>query len=146
MPGPYRLSNEIVAQAEASAGIQNRSVPKQIEFWANLGRRVEKMIDHPSLMAILQDLAIVEVKPITSKPITSKPIEARVIFAKLEADRRSGKLSKEVTRASVIYEASPSRPGLLDRIDERGIRTTGYFENGEFILDKQNQSQNADPK
>lgn len=137
MPGPYRLSNDIVAHAEASADIQNRTVPKQIEHWANLGRRVERMIDHPSLMAILQDLAIVEVKL-----APSKPVEAQDIFAKLEADRRSGKLTKEVTRASVIYEASPSRPGLLDRIDERGVRATGHFENGEFVLDEQNQ--NAD--
>ena len=94
MPGPYRLGNEIVAHAEKSAALQNRSVPKQIEHWANLGRRVEKAIDHPSLMAILRDSAIIEVRP-----APSKPVEARDVFAELEADadveRGMGSIFKE---------------------------------------------------
>lgn len=138
MPGPYRLGNEIVAHAEKSAALQNRSVPKQIEYWANLGRRVEKAIDHPSLMAILRDSAIIEVRP-----APSKPVEAREVFAALEADRRSGKLAKDITRAGVIYEASPSRPGLLDRIDEHGVRTTGTFENGEFVPGEPKRTRNS---
>jgi hypothetical protein len=128
MSGSYRLGFEIVAHAKTSAKIQKRTVPNQIEHWADLGRRVEKMIDHTSLEAILQDKAIVEVKP-----APSKPVEVREIFAELEADRRSGKLAKNLTRAAMIYEASPSRPGLLDQIDERGVRRTGCFENGEFV-------------
>ena len=138
MPGPFRLSNEIGAHAEKSAALQNRSVPKQIEYWANLGRRVEKSIDHPSLMAILRDLAIIEVRP-----APSKPVEAQDVFAELEADRHSGKLAKNITRAGVIYEASPSHPGLLDRIDEHGVRTTGTFKNGEFVPGEQNRTQNS---
>lgn len=141
MPGPYRISDEIAAYAEVSAAIERRSVPKQIDHWADLGRRVEGMIDHSSLMAILQGLATVEVKP-----APSKPVDALYIFAELEADRRSGKLAAKVTRASMIYEASPSRPGLLDRIDERGVRTTGHFENGKFVPENRNQTQNTDPE
>ena len=89
-------------------------------------------------MAILEDSAIIEVRP-----APSKPVDTQDIFAALEADRHSGKLAENITRAGVIYEASPSRPGLLDRIDERGVRTTGTFENGEFVPGEQTRTQNS---
>lgn len=127
MAGFLRLSKEIVSHAKVSATLQKRSVPKQIEYWAELGRHVEQKVEHSGLMAILKNMAIIEVKP-----IPSDQIDPDEVFQALEADRASGKLSATVTSANVIYEASRSHPGLLDRIGEDGERTTGSFENGEF--------------
>lgn len=128
MAGPYRLSAEIISHAEESAALQMRSVPKQIEFWAEVGRRVEKKVDHVQLMAIIKDMAIIDVRP-----IQSEPVDVDEVLGELETDRANGRLAKAVTRAGVVYEASASHPGLLDRIDEQGQRTTGFFTNGEFV-------------
>jgi hypothetical protein len=128
MSRPLRLEEELVAQAEVSAALNKRSIPKQIEFWAELGRRVERQIDHSDLLAVLRDLAIVEVRP-----LQPEHVDIDAVFERLATDRASGGLVKSVTRAGVVYEASISRPGLLDRIDSDGGRVTGTFLNGEFI-------------
>jgi hypothetical protein len=128
MAGPYRLDDNIVSHAEASAELQKRSVPKQLEYWAEIGRRVEQQVDVAGLMAIIQDLAIIDVRP-----LQSRSVDAKEIFEELEADRASGRLAQVVTQASVVYEASVSHPGFLDQIDKDGRRVAGYFKNGEFV-------------
>ncbi|WP_318491916.1 TA system antitoxin ParD family protein [Photobacterium leiognathi] len=46
MAASVRLSDELVADATAYAEAESRSVPKQIEHWAKVGRM---MIDNPDL-------------------------------------------------------------------------------------------------
>lgn len=128
MAGPIRLDDDIISLATASASIEKRSVPKQIEYWAEIGRQVEQRVDRAGLLAIIQGYAEVDVRP-----ITSGPVDIDDVFGKLAADRASGKLTKAVTQAPFIYEASKTHPGFLDRIGEDGQRMTGYFEEGEFI-------------
>ena len=128
MAGPIRLDNDIISFATASASIEKRSVPKQIEYWAEIGRQVEQRVDRAGLLAIIQGNAEVDVRP-----ITSEPVDIDDVFGKSAADRASGILTKAVTQAPYIYEASETHPGFLDRIGEDGQRTTGYFEEGEFI-------------
>ena len=128
MAGPYRLDDEIAAYAEATAKSQKRSVSKQIAYWAELGRRVEQKLDHAGLMALMEDRAAIEIRA-----LPPEPIDAEDVFAQLDSDRNSGALSRAVTSARVVYEASPAYPGFLDRIEADGRRVTGYFDSGEFI-------------
>jgi hypothetical protein len=46
MANALRLSDELVDMAKAHAAAEHRSVPKQIEYWARLGRAVD---DNPNL-------------------------------------------------------------------------------------------------
>ncbi|AWK15122.1 hypothetical protein SK355_01025 [Candidatus Fukatsuia symbiotica] len=43
---PLKLSNELVDMARPRAVAEHRSIPKQIEYWARLGKVVE---DNPEL-------------------------------------------------------------------------------------------------
>lgn len=128
MASPMRLDAALIAAAEREAAIQKRSIPKQIEFWAELGKAVEHVIGMDDVIAITQGLKRIELENLISP--TADPDE---VFDSLEKSRAGGSLSKNVSAAPVYYEASPRRPGLLDRIDSAsGKRDTGRFENGDF--------------
>ena len=128
MPSPLRLSPALVEAAEKEGALQKRSAPKQIEFWAELGKAVDGVIDAADVVAVTQGL-----KKIKVVPVTSKAVDPRDVFDSLETLRDSGALAEEVTSAAVYYETSRSRPGLLDRVNSRtGARQTGQFHKGEF--------------
>ncbi len=128
MASPMRLNPALVAAAEREATIQKRSVPKQIEFWAELGKTVENILDISDVFAVIQGFKRLKVESLDSVPVDSEDV-----FGDLEAGRAEGTLSDKVTEASVYYEASSSRPGLIDKVDSiEGTRLTGKFKNGEF--------------
>jgi len=125
---PLRLNQELVSAAERAGMVQKRSVPKQIEFWATLGKAVENVLDYSDIFAILQGLKKINVEPVD--PVGVAPED---VFAALEKQRDDGNLSEHVTKATIYYEASRSHPGLLDQVNSAtGERKTGQFTNGEF--------------
>jgi len=125
-----RLDSALIAAAEREAAIQKRSIPKQIEFWAELGKAVEHIIGFNDVIAITQGFKRIEIEPLVS--LTADPDE---VFDNLETLRAHGTLSEKVTTAAFYYEASKSRPGFLDRVNNAGgKRETGRFQNGEFTV------------
>ncbi|MBT8342886.1 MAG: hypothetical protein HKP58_16500 [Desulfatitalea sp.] len=54
MAHPMRLSTELVEAAERAGRIQKRSVPKQIEYWAAIGKAMENVINYSDIFAVLQ--------------------------------------------------------------------------------------------
>ncbi|MCX5895604.1 MAG: hypothetical protein NTZ51_07230 [Proteobacteria bacterium] len=132
MKSPMRLDPALVTAAEQIGLIYKRSVPKQIEFWAELGKSVERLIDITDIISITQGFKRIKVEPEIS--VTVDPSE---VFKSLENSRKSGALAKKVTSATVYYEASLSQPGFLDRVNSTtGERQTGQFHNGEFKVHK----------
>lgn len=130
MAGPLRLNNDLIVTAEKEAALQKRSVPRQIEYWAELGRAVESVLDPADVHAIKQGLKFIKV--VTGD---SSTLDSSKIFNTLEKDRKKGNLSEKVTSSSIYYEASEKRPGLIDRVDNiTGRRETGRFINGEFKI------------
>lgn len=130
MASPLRLDAALIAAAEREAAVQKRSIPKQIEFWAELGKAVEHVIGMDDVVAITQGLKRIELEN-----LISPTVDADEIFGSLEKSRDGGRLSENVTAAPVYFEASLRRPGLLDRVTAAtGVRETGRFENGEFRL------------
>ncbi|MFH1934574.1 MAG: hypothetical protein ABIN18_23755 [Pseudomonadota bacterium] len=128
MTSPIRLNSTLVAAAEKEGAIQKRSVPKQIEFWAELGKSVARVMDLSDVFAIIQGLKKVKVEP-----VTSVAVDPRDVFNSLENTRKRGNLAEKVTSSAVYYEASLSQQGLLDRVNSyTGERETGQFHNGEF--------------
>ena len=132
MASPLRLSTALVEAAAKEGALQKRSAPKQIEFWAELGKAVDGVIDSADVVAVIQGLRTVKVEP-----VISKAVDPRNVFDSLETIRNSGALAEKVTSAAVYYEASLSRPGLLDRVSSRtGERQTGQFHKGEFKVQR----------
>lgn len=128
MASPMRLSPELVEKAKREAMLTKRTVPKQIEFWAYLGKAVQTTVDYSDLIAVSQGL-----KKIRVEPVASSPTEPEEVFAELEKSRERGELSKRVVSTAVYYEVSINHPGLLDQVDSAtGQRRTGTFRNGKF--------------
>jgi len=125
---PLRLDSTLVAAAKREGSINKRSAPKQIEFWAELGKAVEHVLNYNDIFAVIQGL-----KKIKVESVTSQAVDTDDIFNALENSRQSEKLADNVTSAGVYFEASRSRPGLLDRVNAvTGERQTGRFYNGKF--------------
>ena len=125
---PLRLDDDLVSAAAQVGSIQKRTTRNQIEFWAELGKAVEPLLDITDVYAIIQGLKKINVEPVISAPVTSSDV-----FDSLENSRTSDALIKNVASTPFYYEASLSRPGLLDRVEaDTGKRQTGQFLNGEF--------------
>ncbi len=58
MPVNVKLSNSLVDQAKRHAIIDQRSVPKQIEYWSRIGKIAEENPDLP--FAMIRDILIAD--------------------------------------------------------------------------------------
>jgi hypothetical protein len=47
MNKPIRLSEELITNAEKYGHVYNRTIPKQIEYWAKIGKITEENPDLP---------------------------------------------------------------------------------------------------
>jgi hypothetical protein len=127
---PLRLDSTLVAAAKRKGSVNKRSAPKQIEYWAELGKAVEHVLDYNDVFAVIQGLKKVKVESVES--ITVDPA---AIFNSLEESRKSEKLAEKIRSAAVYFEASRRQPGLLDKVNTAtGERQTGRFYNGEFKI------------
>ena len=127
---PMRLDSALVAAAKREGSLNKRSAPKQIEFWAELGKAVEHVLDYNDVFAVIQGLKKVKVESV--KSVAVDPAD---VFKFLEDSRKSGELAEKVTSAAIYFEASQTRPGLLDRVNTAtGERQTGRFYKGEFKI------------
>lgn len=125
---PIRLENNLMLAARNAAMIHKRTPAEQIEYWAELGKNVSQLIDPETLIACKSGLAT-----ITVERVNAKPVDVASVFSRLAQQRDTGTLAANVTSARMRYEASNTRPGMLDQIDENGHITTGQFDNGKFI-------------
>ena len=125
---PIRLNPNLVTAAEREGALQKRSTPKQIEYWADLGRAVERIIDLSDVFAVLQGL-----KRLRLEDVDSQAVDPDEVFGDLQQKANAGRLSDAVTSAAFYFEASKTRVGMLDRVDAiTGRRQAGQFRNGEF--------------
>ena len=113
MSQPVKLSDGLVLDARLTGEIAERSIAGQIEFWANLGRAIEPLLEGIHALA-LQKAG--KVKPVSAclKSVDSPEGRRRVI----EHLR---------TRPFPHYEPHPKKSGLLVRIEADGTRTAGRF-------------------
>lgn len=126
---PVRLQEELMESARISGSVQHRSAAEQIEYWADIGRKVSKTIDTDTLLAVKAGLVRIVVEH-----VKSEAVDPESVFAALNADRESGTLASSIAEKSPIrYQASRSKPGLLEQVDQEGNSVVGQFVDGEFI-------------
>ncbi|MBK6616943.1 MAG: hypothetical protein IPG31_00705 [Nitrosomonas sp.] len=53
-----KLSENLIAQAKRYAQIEHRSVPKQIEYWSQIGRIAEENPDLP--FSVIRDILLAD--------------------------------------------------------------------------------------
>lgn len=64
-----KLSENLVEQAKAYGQIEHRSVPKQIEYWSQIGRIAQENPDLP--FSIIREILIADQEPIIGEYIFS---------------------------------------------------------------------------
>lgn len=125
---PVRLQDDLMQAAKLTGKRFHRSTAEQIEYWADIGKKVSAVLDPDTLISIATGLTQVKVEP-----IYGKPIDPDEVFNLLEAQRQQGSLTQVVTSSAIKYQSSLTHPGYLEQIDQDGNISVGQFKNGEFI-------------
>ena len=118
MSQPVKLSDDLILDARLTGEIVHRSIAGQIEFWAQIGRAIEPLLDGLHVLA-LQKAG--KVKPLS-----------RCIDAVDTSKGRRRVVEHLRTRPFPHYEAHPRKPGILVRIEADGTRTAGRFIDRKF--------------
>jgi len=118
MSQPVKLSDDLVLDARLISRTAERSIAGQIEFWAQLGRAIEPLLDGAQVMALRRAGAV---RPLSACLESVDSSEGRRRVAEYLADR-----------PFPHYEPASDTPGMLVRIDADGTRTVGRFVNRQF--------------
>jgi len=127
MTTAIRLDDNLVRHAAAEGQVQRRSTPKQIEYWAEIGRAVAGEVSAEDLIAILQGIRKVRVEPVVPEPVSSDEL-----WAEVDQARESGELGQSIARGRTVYQSSAEKPGYLEAIHPDGTREVGQFRDGRF--------------
>ena len=132
MSTPLRVNDTLFEDAEAEGSLMNRSAAKQVEFWAELGKRVAHSVSPSDMLALMQGIAEVQIEVAVAAPAYVIPDK---IFSTVDAVSLEGDLGQQITLGNVYFEASLTTPGLLDKVMPDGSHQTGHFTNGLFIAE-----------
>ena len=133
MGSPVKVADELAEAAKETAKLASRSMAKQIEHWAQLGRAVEQLARSSDVMAFkahLADLSSAE-----------KRVEARAALQRLvkaladETDRDAARTLISET-GGPVYEAMPGQPDRVSQVQPDGHRIQGHFIGEEFVADE----------
>ncbi len=119
MGQPVKLSDNLVLDARVTAEIAERSIAGQIEFWAQLGRAIEPIIEGAQALALRKAGAV-------------KPLSACLESVDSAEGRRRVAEYLE-TQPFPHYEPAPGAPGMLVRIEADGSRAIGRFVHRKFV-------------
>lgn len=126
-PSPVRLQDDLMRSAALAGALHQRSAAQQVEYWASLSREVAGLLDPEQLLSVKAGLARLRVEP-----VRAVAVDPERVFASLEQARVDGTLAASVSTATVRYQASSARPGLLDQISSDGSHSVGTFVDGVF--------------
>jgi hypothetical protein len=118
MSQPVKISDELILDARLTAEIAERSIAGQIEFWAQLGRAIEPLLEGSRALALRRAGAAV-------------PLSERLASIDSAAGRKRVAEYLE-SRPFPHYEPIPGSPGLLVRVAGDGTKTVGRFVGREF--------------
>jgi len=118
MSQPVKLSDELVLDARLTSELAQRSITGQIEYWAQLGRAVEPLLEGAQALALRRAGAV--------KPLS----ECLESVDSAEGRRRVGEYLQSLPFPH--YEPAPDGRGMLVRIEADGTRTVGRFVNRQF--------------
>jgi hypothetical protein len=129
MSQPVKLSDALVLEARIAAEAQERSIAGQVEFWAKIGRSVERLFDGRQIDTLRKTAEAPGIGELLEVVDTPKGREMFQAFLESEPYPH--------------YRAHPDGKGLLIRTGEDGTETVGRFVNRQFVLE---QSRRARPR
>jgi hypothetical protein len=128
---PIRVSDELIEIATQHTKLSYRSITKQIEFWAQIGKEAEMNMTPADIVALVN--GEVEIKIIRKK---SEPVNFDTVFNEIETDRKSGKIKSKVLKDKIWYEENFKNPDTFIRFTNEGAQTIGKFVDGKFVPEK----------
>lgn len=118
MSQPVKLSDELVLDARISGEATERSIAGQIEFWAGIGRALERVLHLDHVLALKRSGQL--------EPLSQ-------VLDAVDSHEGRRRLS-EVLMARPYPHFEPSRrAGHVVRVDEDGTRTEGRFVQRKFV-------------
>src|SRR4029077_5865659 len=106
MSQPVKISDELLLDARLTAEIAERSIAGQIEFWAQLGRAIEPLLEGSRALALRRSGAAVPLSKCLGT--VDSPKGRQRVAAYLNSS------------PFPHYESAPGATGLLVRVDEDG--------------------------
>ena len=117
MSQPVKVSDALVLDARLVGEVAERSIAGQIEFWARLGRAVERLLRGDEALAL-------------RRAGDAKSLSE--CLRSVDSPQGRQRVAEHLkTRPYPHYEAADV-PGLLVKIEANGKRTVGRFVNREF--------------
>lgn len=133
MGSPVKVGDDLAAAAKETAELANRSMAKQIEHWARLGRAVEQLVKTSDVMAFKAHLA----DPADEGKISeARAALERLVEALVERTDRDAARALISTTGKPVYEAVPGRPDRVAQVWPNGRKVVGHFDGGEFVVDE----------
>jgi len=118
MSQPVKLSDDLILDARLTGKVVHRSIAGQIEFWAQLGRAIEPLLDGLHVIAL-------------QKSGKAKSLSSRLDSVESPSGRK--RVADYLrSRPYPHYEAHPKKPGVLVKIDADGSRIEGRFVGRQF--------------
>jgi hypothetical protein len=119
MPQPVKISDALLHEARLAGETMNRSMAGQIEFWAQLGRSIEHLMNGRNIHHIRSSAPPPKLSEVMSSINT--PVGRARLQAVLDA------------KPFPHFRAVPGERTLMERIEEDGTRTIGRFIQREFV-------------
>ncbi len=130
---PVKVSSELIEEAKQVAKLANRSVTKQIEHWAELGRAVEHLAPMSDLVALK---ARHEDQADARKNAQAHAVLERLAVALADDRDRSAALKLIHDTGMPVYGAVPGREDRILQVWPDGRRVVGRIVNQEFVTDE----------
>lgn len=119
MSQPVKLSDELVLEARTVGAAARRSIAGQVEFWARLGKAIEPLLRGDRALALQR---------------CGEARSLAEIMESVDTDLGRDRVSTYLqTRPFPHFEACPTEPGMLVKIEQDGTRTRGRFINRVFV-------------
>jgi hypothetical protein len=105
----------------------HRSNAEQIEYWADLGRKVSDILNPDTILAVKSGLATISIE--ATKPVDINPDK---VFTNLDRKSADGTLAAAIADGKMRYQMSQAHYGMLEQIAADGTVKVGQFINGNF--------------
>ncbi len=117
MSQPVKLSDVLVLDARLIGEFAERSIAGQIEYWANLGRAIEPLLQGTQALALC--------KRASARPLSE-------CLASVDTPDGTDRGRKYLETRPYPHDEQAKVKGLLVRIEADGTRTIGRFVNRKF--------------
>ena len=133
MGSPVKVADELAKAAKETAELANRSMAKQIEHWARLGRAVEQLVKTSDVMAFKAHLADASDPDKVSEARAALDRLVKALVERTERDAARALISET---GEPVYEAVPARRDRVAQVWPDGRKVLGRFVGTEFVPDE----------